>query len=252
MFDRRQRLANTNAALGAAAYLTGSGTKSVYNRLTGATLGVSAKSVENRLMSRVVRATHEPKNIDLAASTFALSITTTPNIILLNPIVQGTTGNNRTGREVVLDSLRLSLIFDQNTTALSDDLIRVMLVVDRECRSASMGSADLISSNSSSALQVNSSVDFDNFPRRFRLLHDKVYLLPVRGENANTSNTLSRILVPLQIKLNQKVHYYNASNAGTIGDIDSGALTLIVWSYNATSGTVSSMSYDSRVVFRDL
>jgi hypothetical protein len=200
-------------------------------------------------VAQIVRASHEPKNWDSTASQVAFPGSTTPVIVLLNAIVQGVTGNDRTGRQVHMESLRLGLFFNANQSDNMDDLVRIMVVLDRECRGAQFTDADLWTNNSTTAGQIVSSYDFDNVPNRFTILHDEVILLAPTAYNGTTL-TQKRFPVTINKSLkSRKVHYYNAS-AGTIADIDSGALFLVLQSLNTINP--SQYSYDVRVVFRDV
>jgi hypothetical protein len=200
-------------------------------------------------VAQVVRATHEPKNLDLFATGLSLSSTSyTP--VLLNPIVQGTSGANRTGREVRLESVRLALNFQSNASQLTSDCIRITVFRDDECRGTAPGYyADVLQNGVFGQEALNSSFNFDNIQRRFKVLFDKrITLNPSAG--VTTAYGTVYALVMIEEKLGFKSHYYNASNAGTIADIDSGALYLCVTALNASN--VSGWNYDSRVIFRDL
>jgi len=238
--DRQRRTRN---ALGAtAAYAAGVAAR----RLLGGTI---PRPVCQPSVAALVRATHEPKNLDISSTGGTFS-TTAYTLNPLNLIVQGVTGNTRTGRQVRLESLRLSFNF-QNQTAVSEDLIRVMVVYDKETRGTSPGSGDILQVNTFGLAQLNSSWNFDNVPTRFQILVDKVMSLTptvsTSSTNAAWNSPDNHLLV--NVKIGRQTHFYNTS-AGTVADIDSGGLFLILMGKNGTSG--SAYSYDSRLVFRDL
>lgn len=238
--DRQRR---TRGVLGAAAsYAAGVAAR----RLVG---GVVPRPTRQPSVAALIRATHEPKNLDISSTGGSFS-TTAYTLNPLNLILQGVTGNTRTGRQVRLESLRLSFNF-QNQGTVSEDLIRVLVVYDKETRGTSPGSGDILQTNVFGLAQLNSAHNFDNVPTRFQVLADKVMSLTptVTTNSTNTAwNSPDNHLI-MNIKIGRNTHYYNTS-AGTSADIDSGGLFLLLMGKNATTG--SAYSYDSRLVFRDL
>jgi hypothetical protein len=199
--------------------------------------------------ARVILEAHEPKNLDLTGSG-GLS-TTTGQLTLLNPIIQGTTGNNRSGREIKLDHLRLNMTFTiagQNDI----DIVRYIVFLDKESRGTAPAVGDVVQNATFGIGAILSSHNFDNVPSRFKILADEIVILKptvsVNSTNTVWQNDIKHRL--LHIPLKSLTHYYNASNAGTIADIDSNALYLVTWGQDATNPVI--FAYDSRVVFRDL
>jgi hypothetical protein len=196
----------------------------------------------------IIRASHEPKNLDQASS-YSLS-TTTGTLVLLNAILQGSSGVNRTGRQVKLDHLRLNLAFNQ-TNQVPADFVRYIVLMDRESRGSAPAVGDVLTNTTFGIQAVLSSHNFDNVPSRFKILADEVL---ISNATVSTSSTNATWNEPwnhrlIHIPLKQTVHYYNTS-AGTIADIDSNALYLITWGQNSTNPT--ELYFDSRLVFRDM
>jgi hypothetical protein len=211
----------------------------------GDTAGGGAKMQVDRL----IRAVHEPKNLDLQVIGQTLSGTAYYES-LLNGCAQGTGASNRQGRKTKMQALKLR--FALSLSGQQDyDLIRVMVVMDRECRGTSFGSSDLLTVNTFGTAQVLSSWNFDNVPSRLKVLMD--YTVPMNPlVSASATNAAWAPLLHFQevvIPLNQVVHYYDASSGGIAG-IDSNALWLfVVGTLNANE---SYLNFDSRVIFRDL
>jgi hypothetical protein len=198
--------------------------------------------------SAVIRAAHEPKNYDTVTN-YSLS-TTAGTLLLLNDIVQGSGGTNRTGRQVHLEHLRLALTFyaQQN---VSSEMVRYMVLLDKECRGAAPAIGDVLNNTTFGLISLLSSHNFDNVPTRFKILADEVIpiqpTVTVNATNTAWNNPYYHRL--LHIKLKSVVHYYNTS-VGTVADIDQNSMYLIVWGDQSVNAT--SLYVDSRLVFRDL
>jgi hypothetical protein len=197
-------------------------------------------------IQQIIRASHEPKNVDTYVNT---GITANNYSTLLNPISQGTSGNNRTGRQVINNRLELRLSFDSDPSSLQDDMVRILVVRDKESRGAAPSIADVLQVNTTPYYSVVSPYNFDNVPSRFQILVDDQVLVPNRTSPTTTTSNLTRVVYNRLMNLNFKTHYYN-TNAGNITDIDDGAVYLFVLSTTVTK--VSSVWIAARMIFRDL
>jgi hypothetical protein len=197
----------------------------------------------------IVRASHEPKNLDESNSS-AMS-TASGTLVLLNAITQGVTGNTRTGRQVQLEHLRLNMLFYSNT-AIDQDAYRIIVFIDKESRGAAPVVGDLLTNTTVGVSgAVLSSHNFDNVPSRFKILADEMIVnqptVSISATNAAWNQPYQHRLY--HIKLKTVVHYYNTS-AGTVADIDSNALFFLIYGVNTSNpGT---FVYDARLVFRDM
>jgi len=202
---------------------------------------------ERRIVAQAVRASHEPKNLDDDNAAFNLATTTTPQQFLVNGMAQGTTGSTRTGRQVKLDSFTLHYTLTTNGSNATD-YVRVIVVSDRESRGAAMGITDLLAYNTSQADQINSTYNFDNVPSRFAVHYDEVHAFSTgAGSSGNWSSVAFVRRVVLQNR--STVHYYNTS-AGTIVDIDSGAMFMFFIGTNGSAPTGAGFS--TRLIYRDI
>jgi hypothetical protein len=199
-------------------------------------------------MAQIVRMAHEVKNADLQASSTFSSTAYTP--FLLNNINQGTGGTNRTGREIQLESIRLSFFFTLPSTS-SGDIIRVIVAQDRETRGVAFGTADVLQNNTYGYQQILSSHNFDNVPSRFKILLDEVVPLnPLTVTNAGVYQPVfTRKLYHIDLK--GRAHYFNTTGNGVV-DIDSGSIYMLLMNFNSTAGQQPNYNFDSRLVFRDV
>jgi len=198
---------------------------------------------------KIIQASHERKNADLVVSGSTLSGTAyTP--YLLNAINQGSAGNNRTGREVALESLRVSIEL-ANAPANTGDLVRILIIEDHECRGVAAGTADVLTNNTFGVEQLLSSYNFDNVPTRFKILADRLYALTPTVSTSATNAAWNAPLVHdvIHVPLKGRTHYYNTTGNG-ISDIDSNSIYLLVM--GQATANEADFSFDSRLVFRDL
>jgi hypothetical protein len=190
--------------------------------------------------TQIIRASHEPKNSDTSLNEYPIiSGASAFDLELLNGIVQGTSGTNRTGREILEEDLRLRFVFT-GTAAGGSDSIRYLVVRDIESRGASFAYADLFSAST----PVYSPLNMDNIAKRFQILHDSG---PFRI-SATAATCVGVVCHDTVVKIGKKTHFYNGSNTGGAADIDTGALFLVMVSQNG----VTNASVIGRLIFRDV
>lgn len=245
LVPRNQRQA---AAMGFAATAAPTFAPLIRDGVRGAFNYMTSAPATTQKIQQILRASHEPKNVDTIA-TAGLTGTGTPVFILLNATTQGVTGNSRSGRQVVGQSLTINLKFETDPTSLQDDVVRVTIVRDKESRGAAPVTADIFANNSTVDYLQVSDFNFDNVPSRFQVLHDEQVLVPNRTSPTTTTSNLTRVVRRFKTRLNFKTHYYNTS-AGNITDIDDGSIYLILSSTTPTK--VSSYWVFARYVFRDI
>ncbi len=159
----------------------------------------------------------EFKSFDQEAT---VSQSTTPSVILLNGAVKGDTLSTRDGRVVRLKSLQYSFFFTMNTSATSSH-VRLIFFIDKQ----PSGVAPIVAQ----LLDTQSVVSFRNLDnrKRFVILKDFVVTLSNVGATKNAYRDHYRDLDMRTI--------YNDANLGTIFDIESNALYLIMFSNEATN-----------------
>jgi hypothetical protein len=163
----------------------------------------------------------------------SVSATTTYSIILLNGLSLGDTATTRTGQSIKMDrcDLRFYIMAD-STTILN--LVRVIVVYDKQTNAASMTSADLLVNTN-----PNSPYTFGS-QSRFIPLYDENFALDYNGSGIITKS----------VTLSANQHsIYNTGNAGTVADIVTGSLYLLVASKDLANPP--SFTYFSRLWFVD-
>jgi hypothetical protein len=104
-------------------------------------------------IQQIIRRSHEQKNSDTANSA-GLSGTTVPISIVLNSLSQGTGGTNRTGRQVRNETLRLTFKFETDPSSLQDDMVRILVVRDKESRGAAPSISDVVALTSTQDFEL--------------------------------------------------------------------------------------------------
>jgi len=107
--------------------------------------------------------------------------------------------------------------------------VRFIAFIDKQSNGASPVMADIFADVTVASANVESPLNPNTFPKRFRLLTDKFFPLSIGGATADIPN---QVAFSWKKNLNSIVQY-SASNVGTIADIQSGALYLICISSQA-------------------
>ncbi len=159
----------------------------------------------------------EFKTVDTVAS---ITATTTPIIALLNGLVQGDDFDNRDGRLIRFKSIEVRLECVMNTTPIND-MVRVMIVIDKQPNEILMVIGDLIN-----ATTMNAVKNLDQ-RKRFVILRDEVLTFSV-GEGTTKFWSYYK-------KIDMKT-VYDDSDAGSIVDITTNAVYLVLFGTEATNG----------------
>lgn len=185
------------------------------------------------------RASGELKNIDTRTlNTMVVAGATTGKLLLLNPVIQGSSATTRLGRRITMVSLQCvySMSFVPTTTGNSS--LRFMIIYDKQTNATAMTAAQLLTTD-----EMNGLLNLDN-ARRFRVIMDKVY--PIGFSTSGPTCFLFK----KWMKLNLPVEF-NTGNAGTVGDITTGSLYLFVWQ-DGNLATASPQSiFTTRIRFSD-
>lgn len=185
------------------------------------------------------RTVGERKVIDVGVTT--AQVNTTGAITLLNGSTQGTDYTNRIGRKIVVKSLyiRGAMLNEQANNQLTTGTQgaqagRMIVFVDMQPNGATPAVTDLlVSASPYSQLNLNNR-------DRFKIIKDKMYFFDPYVYTTTATQASAALTNQIkQIKCYKNMNLetiYNSGNAGTIGDIQSGALYLLFIG-SATSGT---------------
>lgn len=157
----------------------------------------------------------ELKNIDTTSIAYPAVGAFSGYVTLLNGCVQGTTANNRIGRLIKMKSLYLCLPMSLQPTSTGSAHARVLVVYDRQTNTSALTASSVLEVD-----ELSSPISLQN-QRRYRVLYDRtIQCIGTAGPQS--------IVFKKFIKLGQSVEF-NAGNAGTVGDIQTGSLYVIVY-----------------------
>lgn len=181
--------------------------------------------------------TSEFKAIDVANATVVQD--TVGSVTLINGCQMGSDINNRIGRQFQMRSVELhGLTFGTPATGI-DQVHRVLLVYDRQANGVAPALADvLLAANYISPRNLNNR-------KRFKILMDHKVVINAVGESGSQSE------VSFYRKLRHPVEF-NAGNAGTVADIQSGSLYLLTVGNAGAGVTAGSFNFYTRVRFTDV
>lgn len=218
-----------------------------------------AKKATTEVVKRAVRQTHELKNLDVIDNAYTAPGVAGGILELLNCVVEGTSGHTRTGRKIFAEYLDINITvisdgvvsnFPTSGTATSggaqDDELRVMVIMDKECRGAALTPTQVLNDTTTGFL-VSANYNFDNVGHgrsdRFKILYDQVHVIHYFNPYSKGALHIKR-RVPIQ----RMVNFFSDTNAGTIADIDSGAIYIY---YISSQGNVQ-YTGNYQFVFRDV
>lgn len=189
------------------------------------------------------------------------SIAAGGNFALLNAPIRGTDIFNRTGRKIYMKSVHIKGYLNSvATTSLDAQFLRLMLVYDANPNTGTPLITDvLLPSANGAATSVMSHVNLDN-RQRFRIVREWRWFM---GGNAGASvgqaiatgqTTIQDghqcLCVDEYVKLDGLETVFNVGAAGTIADLNEGALFLVgICDSNATGAW--NLQMDSRLRFFD-
>lgn len=180
---------------------------------------------------------------------------------LLNGTIPGDNLQNRDSRKIQMRKalIRGVLRFDKAGTTPIDDVVRIILFYDRQSNGAAPAIADVLRNVDSAGTTTTSSLSAVQLANsaRFLILRDEMWHMPITdATNAITGRLLGD--VPSKgssfkwfVKLPNLETHYNAGVAGTVADITTGALFLLVLGRSANADSQWGLTFESRVRFAD-
>jgi hypothetical protein len=173
----------------------------------------------------------EDKYLDTTAS---ITPSNTAIFVLLNGMSTGTSAITRNGQSIKSVALSGSCLWSINSAATTT-FIRALIVCDRQTNGSAFAATDLLSNSASVLSQFNVS-----YEERFTILFDRVFTVSTGGPMSGICDVVCDC----------KTHtYYNTGTAGTIADIASNSLFLMVFSDQTTN--TPSFAYSLRYLFVD-
>lgn len=173
----------------------------------------------------------ERKSVDTENVSLTSALTTW-QIFLLNGMTQGTSATQHIGRRATMTSVLARF------KAFVGDYCRVCIIYDKETNGAAPAATDIFASN-----QATSPLNLNNSDR-FIVIADETPMLK-QGQVATAATSMA--VVEMYRKMALPI-LFNAGSAGTVADINSGA---IYFCFNNDGGTISDPMSNFRVRFTD-
>lgn len=165
---------------------------------------------------------------------------TSTSVALLNGIAPGTGLDQRVGRQVTMRSVQLKYAVNPTTsTNIADQIVRVVLVHDKQPNGTACAATDVLQ-----YATVFAPRNVDN-RRRFTILYDRTHYINSYGETGSGTN-----IQQYYHRLRHPV-IFNSGSAGTVADIVTGSMYLIVLGTYSPGASASNVSYYSRIRFTD-
>jgi len=177
----------------------------------------------------------EFKSVDVTAD---LACDSGSQVLLLNGIARGDEINERVGREVTLRSIQFNFTPHVTVATGTDQQQRVLLVYDRQTNATALTAAQVLLTADTVAPR-----NLEN-RKRFKILFDRTFALNASGEpgSAVTRRFYRKLRHPVS---------FNAGDAGTVADIVTGSLYLVVVGSNAPGVTAGSVIFATRIRYTD-
>lgn len=177
----------------------------------------------------------EWKTIDKVTS---IDLSTTGEVKFVSATTMGPDFNQRLGRQITLKSIQINGTVAVVPATGTDQVVRVLYVYDKNPNAIALSVLDVLD------LVTVSSMRNLNNRDRFHILYDMKFCLNSSGEPGSQAQfTHYR-------KLNKPV-VFNASNAGTIADVNTGSVYAIGIGSNVLGVTSGTGSLTSRIRFTD-
>lgn len=180
-------------------------------------------------------------DVSLANGTCALAARTwtTPGpTFLLNGLVPDSTATGRIGRKVVMKSLYLRMFSNFAATTTGFGYIRYLVVYDRQSNAQAPAVTDILLSD-----DVLSQMNISNKDRFVILASGSMDPISAQANGISSE-------VEIYKKLNLPVQF-NAGTAGTIGDIQTGAVYILFAQTGGLATTAPQFSFRSRIRYSD-
>lgn len=221
----------------------------------------------NKMIKKLIK-NKEYKVVDQEATDWLVTTATGQLNYVLNLNKMGTAFYNRVGNKFTMKSIHIRLQLFPNILQplMSQDLIRVLLVYDRNPNKQYPLAIDILKDTD---LNGNSTVDSWSFPNpsnksRFKIIRDWSKFMPEidvgvlnQGQMpyyvGGGTNKGGIYFIDEYIKLKDlpTCYEYNVANTGTMQELQTGALYLIALKSQQTGEKTWELEYNSRLIFED-
>jgi hypothetical protein len=202
----------------------------------------SAKTAENFAALKIVKAfkgpNHKYINTTFNAITNSTFTSTNPYITLLNGVVQGTTENTRIGRLLKMNWLDIDIQFS-TTSWIGNSTLRFYIIAESTALGSALAAAQFFVDAATFTPFSQRDRTNRNASRYVALFDSKPFTiggLPISGTAGfSASSCPAERTFSFHVPLNFSTDY-SRGNAGTVADIDTNSLHLMVVTDQGTNG----------------
>lgn len=204
--------------------------------------GRNIESQVQRMQQIVARIQPELKHSQLSSTLLTTSlVNSTPQVVVLNVLSQGTSETTRIGDKARMRHLTVRLHFGTASSQTTSTMLRAMIVREKTTLGSALSPSQYFDSATPSPPTWQRNVTTRD-PSRFVTLWDSGTRIIGRDEFATATPTKNYADSPLvcmecDIPLDF-VTDYSRGNAGTVSDIDTNGLNLVVFTSTATANGV--------------
>lgn len=155
----------------------------------------------------------------------------------LNIISQGATAETRIGRKIVMTSLEIRWTWSLAIGAVGGSPLRILVVYDKQANAAAPAITDILATNSFLGLMNLANSE------RFVILVSQILEPISTGNNISVGGTIYRSM--------RLETVFNDTNGGTIGDIQTGSVTMWFAQDGQVTTANPTVGYNTRVRFED-
>lgn len=211
--------------------------------------------------ARQVSRSLEKKGVDVPISQAGILATYTTNgqIVLVNGLIPGTAMQQRDGRKVMLKSVRIKTIVQNQSTGtgatdnMNSNVVRVALIWDSQPGGVMPTWAQIFGDLDNAGATANDFYSDREFTgmKRFQILRDKYIVLNPGSRGVVAAGVAETdALYDDFVKIGRET-LYNAGVAGTIADIQSGALYFGYRAREDSANTVCNINGNIRLRYVD-
>lgn len=208
----------------------------------------------------------EMKTIDVDETTINSTISTTATFVLLNGTIEGASYQNRIGRKIAMESVRLTgQIVPSGNGAGVSEYMRIMIIYDRQTNGAFPAITDVLETILDNGTTTNTSysgLNMNNAERFFVLMDQRVHIANNNVSTViNTSMNVQGIVDSSSFanidrfkKLKNLETHYKAAGIpnATVGDIATGGLYLVTFGNVASATSGYKLVASTRVRYSDI
>lgn len=197
------------------------------------------KRAYNRPRRAIARAAlGEWKYLDTPLSS---TMNTTTTMTLLNGMQQGPGASQRVGQTITLRSLEIRGYCAADTQAVNGQIVRYLVFLDRQANGAVPAAAtDILSTNNVAGMRALT------YRKRFKIILDKTYQLGIFAGDESQAHFHHYLKFRRPIK-----QEFNVGNAGTVADIATNSMYLLVLGTEAPGNTDALYAMNVRLRYTD-